>query len=444
VLQPLISLLKQAQELPVTVRTEGTGEAARQVTGWGRATTPVQARQIDAITNEVQRLARQRGIVAEVTPAADGRVTAVRLTGVAPRYDDVESVYATQPLAAGASYRVLAGPDEVTAERLRVVAEPAPAWVRDRYLALPDDLPARVGALAASIAANETTTYDQVRALERALRTLPYDGQASAPPAGRDVVDYFLFDSRRGHCEYFASALTVMARGLGIPARVVTGFNSGDADSGSRLIRERNAHAWTEVYFAGHGWVRFEPTPSVAAPTYGEAPATLPPPVDLNPADLSSDWQEPTGTAETEPTAITTSGPALPGWLDRFLQVVQTLLALALIVVGALALLWWRGVRGLRGAERWYGRAQWLGRWLGVRGTPTTTPREFAGAVARAAPEAAQPVQVLADLYMQERYGGRPPTGNQAAGAERQWQRFRAALLRARLRLHRRGEPDNG
>jgi transglutaminase superfamily protein len=86
-------------------------------------------------------------------------------------------------------------------------------------------------------------------------------------PAGRDPVDWFLFDVKTGYCEQFATAETLMLRSLSIPARLATGYSPGDYDPvlNQSVIRERDAHAWVEVWFPGQGWVPVDPTPGVPA-----------------------------------------------------------------------------------------------------------------------------------------------------------------------------------
>jgi hypothetical protein len=85
-------------------------------------------------------------------------------------------------------------------------------------------------------------------------------------PPGRDPVDWFLFDVKVGYCEQFATAEVLMLRSLGIPARLATGYATGDYDPvlNQAIVRERDAHAWVEVWFADHGWVPFDPTPGVS------------------------------------------------------------------------------------------------------------------------------------------------------------------------------------
>jgi hypothetical protein len=85
-------------------------------------------------------------------------------------------------------------------------------------------------------------------------------------PAGRDPVDWFLFDTKIGYCEQFATAEVMMLRSFGIPARLATGYATGQYDAvlNQAIVRERDAHAWVEVWFPDHGWVPFDPTPGVS------------------------------------------------------------------------------------------------------------------------------------------------------------------------------------
>lgn len=142
------------------------------------------------------------------------------------------------------------------------------------YLALPDSLPQRVRDLALSLTEGQGNDYDKLKALERHLAAFPYTLEPDYVPAGADFVDYFLFEGREGYCVYYASALTVMGRVAGIPTRYVEGFvmpKERSAD-GSYIVTNKQAHAWTEAYFPGFGWVRFEPTSSYFAEEYGEQP----------------------------------------------------------------------------------------------------------------------------------------------------------------------------
>ena len=131
-----------------------------------------------------------------------------------------------------------------------------------RYLQLPDGLPSRVGELARTLTQGLDNAFDEAITIARYLRTLKYDIGADAPPVGRDVVDYFLFDSQLGYCQHFAAAMAILCRELDIPARVATGFGSGTFDpvEQSYKVLQLNYHAWVEVQFEGFGWVSFDPT----------------------------------------------------------------------------------------------------------------------------------------------------------------------------------------
>lgn len=143
-------------------------------------------------------------------------------------------------------------------------AEPAgyPQAVRKLYLQLPK-LDPRIPALAREITARAATPYDQAAAIESYLKTrYGYTLDLSGTPAA-DPLAHFLFERRAGHCEYFAAAMTVMLRALGVPARYVNGFLPGEYNDIGQdyIVRASDAHSWVEVYFPTHGWITFDPTP---------------------------------------------------------------------------------------------------------------------------------------------------------------------------------------
>ncbi len=123
----------------------------------------------------------------------------------------------------------------------------------------------RIRELALQVTLNARTPYEKAKTLEAFLKT-NYRYSDSPPFAvGRniDVVTFFLFDAREGACDWFASALALMCRAVGIPTRVVTGFYSDEVDSdGSLVIRASDAHAWVEAYIHGHGWITLDATPA--------------------------------------------------------------------------------------------------------------------------------------------------------------------------------------
>ena len=151
-------------------------------------------------------------------------------------------------------------------DRLRESNLEYPDWVKDRYLDLPDSTPQRVIQLAEELTAFAPTAYDKAKAIESYLRSYEYTLDVPPAPPELDLVDYFLFDLKRGYCDYYATSMVVMARIVGIPARLAVGFNSGtyDAANDRYFVAAINAHSWVEIYFPNIGWVPFEPTAGIA------------------------------------------------------------------------------------------------------------------------------------------------------------------------------------
>lgn len=293
-----------------------------------------------------------------------------------------------------------------------------------RYTQLPDDLPQRVRDLAQEVAATADSPYAQALALESFLRQYPYDLSISAPPGDVDVVDYFLFDLQRGYCDYFASAMVVMARSLGLPARIAVGYAAQPPDAeGMQMIRQSDAHSWSEIYFAGVGWVEFEPTASfrsvhesVIYEQVGEA-RLLP--------DI----------AQQPPAPIPPQERAQRPWPWRQLAGAAALAALA----GLLIKQWWQRPR-LHGdaVQQAYGRLQESAARLGQTLPPSQTPDEFGAALqqylaqfngrGRLGAWAAQisaAAARLGTIFTQRQYGRDADAKDEA---DRLWKRLRRPL----------------
>lgn len=146
--------------------------------------------------------------------------------------------------------------------QLRAANQAYPQWILDRYLQLPAALPAQVHELARQITQDQPTVYDKAKAIETYLRGYSYSLEIPPPPDSGDISAYFLFEQKSGYCDYFATAMTVLARSAGIPARLVIGYASGlyDSDKQRYIITAADAHSWVEIYFPGIGWIEFEPT----------------------------------------------------------------------------------------------------------------------------------------------------------------------------------------
>jgi transglutaminase-like putative cysteine protease len=180
--------------------------------------------------------------------------------------DPYDSVRAPYRIPEGSTYSVISQVPNAAPAQLRSAGTLYPDEIAEKYTQLPPgDLELeRTRALARELTEDTENPYDAVMRMNEYLsETYPYD--LSIPPQREemDAVEYFLFEQRRGYCEQFASSLVVMARTLGIPARLTTGYVPGEYNpfTGLHEVRASDAHAWVEVYFPGYGWSTFDPTP---------------------------------------------------------------------------------------------------------------------------------------------------------------------------------------
>jgi transglutaminase-like putative cysteine protease len=202
----------------------------------------------------------------------------------------------------GLLYTVISRPPTATPDQLRAAGPATPAY--EEYLQLPDIDP-RVAALATQLTQGLTNDYDKAFAIQSYLRLtggFTYD-QTVPAGQGNDALVSFLFESQRGYCEQFAASFAVLARAAGVPTRVAVGFTPGTFDPTTRTytVTTEQAHAWPEVWFEGHGWLAFEPTPGRGAPTPDYSgtfdDAQAPPPV----AETTPTTADPTATTGTIP-----------------------------------------------------------------------------------------------------------------------------------------------
>lgn len=176
---------------------------------------------------------------------------------------DLASLRATPPIRNGDSYTLRASLNQVTIAALRRAGRDYPEWVTERYLQLPDTVTQRTRDLALELAAGRDNPYDIAASITTFLRTnMEYSETVPPLPVDQDLVDWFLFDLKTGFCNYYASSQVVLLRLLGIPARLAVGYAEGEPlETGNGFtVRQKDTHAWPEVYFPGYGWVEFEPT----------------------------------------------------------------------------------------------------------------------------------------------------------------------------------------
>ena len=149
--------------------------------------------------------------------------------------------------------------------RFRVGTELS-ALYRNWYSSLPDNSNPRTAELAREMRAAAGSDRAFVDAVLQKLNREEYYYTLEPPPLGRNPVDRFLFETRRGFCEHYASAFSVMMRSVGIPTRVVLGYQGGEVNpmGGHLIVRQSDAHAWTEIWLDDLGWYRIDPTAAVA------------------------------------------------------------------------------------------------------------------------------------------------------------------------------------
>ncbi|MBI3894610.1 MAG: DUF3488 domain-containing protein [Acidobacteria bacterium] len=176
--------------------------------------------------------------------------------------DETGSVYVSFTDGSMIRYTALSDIASPSPEMLSSDSALLPDAIRETYLQLPT-LDSRVSLLAQEITSSQTTAYDKAEAIARYLQA-NYGYTLDLPAAmPKDPIAYFLFEVRRGHCEFFASSMAILLRSAGVPARLVNGFLQGSYNdvSGQYTVRASDAHTWVEVYFPTYGWVTFDPTP---------------------------------------------------------------------------------------------------------------------------------------------------------------------------------------
>jgi hypothetical protein len=284
---PTIAMRVEPSDLPanpplrVALYLRGTAFDQYDGHSWSRSTTFRSPAEMQGSAVRIRRFpdpARDRKLTIDLEPI-DPPVLFLPADAVALR------VMGRGTPLMGATTAVVAGPEgelkyvspEDHGVRYEVFlagsAEPPPKAMspaeRARYLAVPANLPPRTEQLARKWVGNAKTPLAQAVAIETHLRTEYRYDLDSPSGAAANPLDHFLFESKRGHCEFYSTAMAIMLRTLGVPTRNVTGFVGGTFNRFGRYyaVRQGDAHSWVEVYADGQGWVRFDPTPpSDAAP----------------------------------------------------------------------------------------------------------------------------------------------------------------------------------
>ncbi|MGZ8562731.1 MAG: transglutaminase TgpA family protein, partial [Candidatus Limnocylindria bacterium] len=332
---------------------------------------------------------------------------------------------APNALGAGESYQVLVLVSEATEADLAAAGDDYPRAVSDLYLDT-TGITDRVADLASRIVEDAENPYEQAKALARYFQGsgFTYSTAGLEIPRDGDLVDTFLFgdEGRSGYCQHYASAMVLMARSVGLPARVAVGFAPGEADGdGLWLVREANAHAWAEIYFPGHGWQIFESTKTInprftRASGDPAAPRSAPGP-GIDPfleIELPPDFYR-GGSAIASPDPVEGAiDPANPAEeTDAAANRLGNAILMAVIVLLGVAIVWLqmrrnrRRWRMLPAGERVWRHLAAAAERAGIGPRPAETIYEYAGWLEDQLPNHGEPIRQVADGKVWQSYSGR-------------------------------------
>lgn len=394
-------------------------------------------------------------------PADPGKFTVPITLLTDPTGTFVSSWTQTTPLQQNERYQVSSIVSTATPTDLSHVSLPGnglSAWgdnpdmnvLRQYYLQLPQDLSPEVLSTAKKWTQDASTLYDVASALQTHLSNsaeFTYSVTNPPVPSNIDAVTWLLH-THKGYCTYYATAMVVMARQLGIPARIVNGFSQGhyNAQQKAWVINGSDAHSWVQIYFPDFGWMNFDPTPGFSVNNAGSAaPAPTPiatrPPVTKSPTTTPSKQHTPT-VHPTTPLHPGGGSAATPGFSDAASGANLFLTISFLILLGSCLLLGFATVRYRRArllaqsaVTSVYAR---LCRVAGLVGSPPAswqTPYEYTFALSKRFPQAAATLRRLADLFVRERWASpqQAPAPSEQQELERLWPGLRNMLLRARF-----------
>jgi len=203
-------------------------------------------------------------------PTSVGKQVDVSVTTEGDSQADVLAIFTSPELRNGERYRAEAEVSSVTQSELTAAGTDYPQWILDRYLQVPSNLSQRIRNLSQELTASQNSPFYKTVSVTNYLRSnISYRSTVGAPPPGVDVIDWFLFDYKKGFCNYYATAEVLLLRAAGVPARLAVGYAQGTQTSKNHYsVLEKDSHAWPEVYFPGYGWIPFEPTASIAPVDY--------------------------------------------------------------------------------------------------------------------------------------------------------------------------------
>ena len=383
--------------------------------------------------------------------------------------DGVTTAWTQQaPLSVGERYQVISYIPTVTPDVLSTIPLPRvgpSTWVNDTfyslmshyYLQTPGDLSPLVMNTLNSWTRGAASTYDAMQMLVSHFTDptkFVYSVSNPPVPANIDAVSWLL-QTHRGYCTYYATAMTIMARLLGVPARVVNGFNQGhfDAQHNRWEVDGNNAHSWVQVYFPGQGWIDFDPTPGFSLgntnnPQPNPTAGTSPTPV--KPVPTATGTHPRPGNYPTPPASSANTGGNAPGanggtggmlFLDFSLVIL--LVALLALAVASYRYRLSKLYANIPIISSVYWRVSRLASLSGTAPSASQTPYEYTRMLCQRYPRAQAALWRITHLFVRERWGARQhlPREAEVKDMEQLWPTVRSAIIRSwpsRLRAGRR------
>ena len=345
-----------------------------------------------------------------------------------------------------------------------------PTWVSDRYLQLPRSLPEDVGLLASKIIrdAGAVTPFEKAEAVKSFLKQQEYSLEISGPEFGVDGIYYFLFQTQdepcvsvdpncdtskiKGYSQYFGSSAAVLLRSVGVPARFVAGWAAGEyvSDAGMFLVRDKDRHGWTQVFFPEYGWIDYEVTPGQStldrgrlAPTVGggdpfaagrigsaeDDPDFL---LDIAGLErLAREYREANGEFLVTDDAPVSNGIVIP--LGAFAWTGGVVAAIGIVMFA-----WWLSLRGMDGPTKAYARMGRLSSLLGMKRRPTQTALEFATELGEKTIAAKEHATFIAIEFQRQVYAGPSRRTDEDQDRDKKlngaWRKVARALIAHRIR----------
>ncbi len=368
------------------------------------------------------------------------------------------------PLSAGEQYQTTSLVPTVSQPTLSAIplpqqspstwsADPAYLILKGEYLQLPSNLSPQVKQVALQWTRSATNAYDAMKMLQAHLsdpHAFTYSITNAPVPSNIDAVSWLL-QTHRGFCTYYATAMAVMARQLGFPARVVNGFSQGHYDTTRKVwvVDGSDAHSWVQVYFPNQGWISFDPTPGFSI---NNAPTSQPTPTQTVAPTRPSPTAQPTQPGKTKRPIIST-GSATPRASQDSSARQIIFLVVSLIVLAVALLVFAASVFRYREHKRFatstmiaatYWRLARLAGLSGVSPRASQTPYEYTRQLVRRFPQAQSALWHVTHLFVRERWGApqHVPAHSEEQTIQQLWPRLRATLLRS-LVFHKKRSPDD-